>query len=66
MLFQIQLVYRYLEELDLSCTRMGPAAAIVFAESLEKNETLLKLHLRDNPLGEKGGRRWGCTSSIQL
>ena len=23
----------------------------------EKNETLLRVHLRDNPLGEKGGKR---------
>ena len=37
--------------------RMGPRAAVVLAESLEKNETLLRLHLRDNPMGEKGGRR---------
>jgi len=37
--------------------RMGSSAALVFADSLQRNNTLLRLHLDHNPLGEKGGRR---------
>jgi len=46
-----------LVELDLSATRMGSSAALVVADSLGRNTSLLRLRLDHNPLGEKGGRR---------
>lgn len=45
-----------LERLDLSHTRCGPEACLVFSESLRHNTSLKQLRLDHNPLGEDGGR----------
>ena len=50
------------QELDMSRTRMGPAACVVLSGALKDNSMMERLMLHDNPLGEVGA--WHLMAAI--